>query len=93
MALTVPVVKKFDATARITAVSSGKSLAYGQADGVLKIDSNEFKISNVTGLYELTYGDLIVGTGEGIQIFRDGEEIRTLRQCALLSRKDIGPCL
>jgi len=77
MALTVPVVNKFDATARITAVSSGKSLAYGQSDGVLKIDSNEFKTPNVTGLYELTYGDLIVGTGEGIQIFRDGEEIKS----------------
>ena len=30
MALTVPVVSKFNATARITAVSSGINLAYGQ---------------------------------------------------------------
>ena len=75
MALTVPVVSKFDATARITAVSSGKYLAYGQSDGVLKIGTGEIKTSSITGLYEMPYGDLIVGTGEGIQIFRDGEEI------------------
>ena len=75
MALTVPVVSKFDATAKITAVSSGKNLSYGQSDGVLKIGSDEFKTPTITGLYELPYGDLIVGTGEGIQIYRDGEEI------------------
>lgn len=75
MALTVPVVTKFDATARITAVSSGKNLAYGQSDGVLKIGTYELKTSTITGLYEMPYGDLIVGTSEGIQIFRDGEEI------------------
>ncbi len=33
MALTVPVVNKFNATARITSVSSGINLAYGQVDG------------------------------------------------------------
>ena len=33
MALTVPVVSKFSATARITAVSSGINLSYGQVDG------------------------------------------------------------
>ena len=50
MALTVPVVSKFDATARITAVSSGKYLAYGQSDGVLKIGTSEIKTSSITGL-------------------------------------------
>lgn len=75
MALTVPVVSKFDATARITAVSSGKNLAYGQSDGVLKIGTKEFKTSTITGLFEFPYGDLIVGTSEGIQIIRDGEEL------------------
>ena len=45
MALTVPVVSRFKATARITAVSSGKTLAYGQADGRLVIGEDEFELS------------------------------------------------
>ena len=62
MALTVPVVSKFEATARVTAVSSGINLAYGQLDGRLVIGDNEFSLSQITGLFEFPYGDVIVGT-------------------------------
>ena len=41
MALTVPVLSKFHATARITAVSSGINLAYGQVDRRLVIGETE----------------------------------------------------
>ena len=75
MALTVPVVSKFDVTARVTAVSSGKNLSYGQSNGVLKIGSDEFNTPTISGLYEFPYGDLIVGNSEGILIYREGKEI------------------
>jgi len=75
MALTVPVVNKFSATARITAVSSGINLAYGQVDGRLVIGDDEVSISSITSMYEFPYGDLAVGTSESLQIFRDGKEI------------------
>ena len=75
MALTVPVVSKFDATARITAISSGINLAYGQVDGRLVIGKNELSLSPITCMYEFPFGDLIVGTSESLQIFRDGDEI------------------
>ena len=72
MALTVPVVSKFSATARITAVSSGINLSYGQVDGRLVIGENEISLSSITCMYEFPYGDLVVGTSESLQIFRDG---------------------
>ena len=75
MALTVPVVNKFNATARITSVSSGINLAYGQVDGRLVIGEKEITISPISSMYEFPYGDLMVGTSESLQIFRDGEEI------------------
>ena len=50
MALTVPVVSKFNATARITAVSSGINLAYGQVDGRLVIGEAEMSLSPITSL-------------------------------------------
>ena len=75
MALTVPVVSKFSATARITAVSSGINLSYGQVDGRLVIGENEISLSSITCMYEFPYGDLVVGTSESLQIFRDGKEI------------------
>ncbi len=77
MALTVPVVSKFEATARVTAVSSGINLAYGQQDGRLVIGDNEFSLSQITGLFEFPYGDIIVGTNESLLTFRDGEEINS----------------
>ena len=75
MALTVPVVNKFSATARITAISSGINLAYGQVDGRLVIGDDEISISSITSMYEFPYGDLAVGTSESLHIFRDGKEI------------------
>ena len=75
MALTVPVLSKFPATARITCVSSGINLAYGQVDGRLVIGEDEISLSQVNCMYELPYGDLLVGTTESLQIFRDGKEI------------------
>ncbi len=75
MALTVPVVNKFNATARITSVSSGINLAYGQVDGRLVIGEKEISISPISSMYEFPYGDLVVGTSESLQIFRDGDEI------------------
>ena len=75
MALTVPVVSKFNATARITAVSSGINLAYGQVDGRLVIGETEMSLSPISCMYEFPFGDLIVGTGESLQVFRDGKEI------------------
>ena len=75
MALTVPVLSKFPATARITSVSSGINLAFGQVDGRLVIGDDEISISQVNCMYEFPYGDLLVGTTESLQIFRDGKEI------------------
>jgi len=74
MALTVPVISRFKATARITAVSSGKTLAYGQADGRLVIGEDEFELSSVTSIFEFTYGEIIVGTSNGLYMYKDGEE-------------------
>ena len=75
MALTVPVLSKFPATARITSVSSGINLAYGQVDGRLVIGDDEISLSQINCMFELPYGDLVVGTTESLQIFRDGKEI------------------
>lgn len=75
MALTVPVLSKFPATARITSVSSGINLAYGQVDGRLVIGDDEISLSQINCMYEFPYGDLLVGTSESLQIFRDGKEI------------------
>lgn len=75
MALTVPVLSKFPATARITSVSSGINIAYGQVDGRLVIGDNEISLSQINCMYEFPYGDLLVGTTESLQVFRDGKEI------------------
>tara|TARA_B100000700_G_scaffold331074_1_gene461192 strand:+ start:389 stop:1864 length:1476 start_codon:yes stop_codon:yes gene_type:complete len=77
MALTVPVVSKFSATARVTAISSGINLAFGQADGRLVIGESEHSLSSITSMYEFPYGDLVVGTSESLQFFRDGNEINS----------------
>ncbi len=75
MALTVPVLSKFSATAKITSVSSGINIAYGQEDGKLVIGSDEISLSKINCMYEFPYGDLLVGTSESLQMFRDGKEI------------------
>ena len=75
MALTVPVVNKFSATARVTAVSSGINLAFGQEDGRLVIGEDELSLSPITSMFEFPFGDLVLGTNESLQIFRDGKEI------------------
>lgn len=77
MALTVPVVSRFDASAKIMAVSSGLNLSYGQEDGKLVIGGNEFSISPITSMYEFPYGDLLVGTSDTLITFRDGENINS----------------
>ena len=64
MALTVPVLSKFPATARITSVSSGINLAYGQVDGRLVIGDDEISLSQINCMYEFPYGDLLVGFAE-----------------------------
>lgn len=76
MALTVPVTSRLQSTARVTAVSSGSKIAFGQADGRLVIGDDEFKLSSVTCIFEFPYGDIIVGDSDGIYTYRDGEEIR-----------------
>lgn len=78
MALTVPVISKFSATARVTAVSSGINIAYGQIDGRLVIGEDEINISPITSIYEFPYGDIAVGTSESLQFFRDGKEISAI---------------
>jgi len=75
MALTVPVTSRLQSTARVTAVSSGSKVAFGQADGRLVIGDDEFKVSSVTSIFEFPYGDIIVGDGDGLRTYRDGEEI------------------
>jgi hypothetical protein len=76
MALTVPVISRLDATARVTAVSSGINQAFGQVDGRLVIGSDEFKLASITGIYEFPFGDVIVGNSDGLFTFRDGKEIQ-----------------
>ncbi len=78
MALTVPVLAKFSASARITCVSSGINLSYGQEDGRLTIGEQEISLSSINCIYEFPYGDLVVGTTESLHIFRDGEEISSI---------------
>tara|TARA_B100000212_G_scaffold9503_1_gene7033 strand:- start:2484 stop:3959 length:1476 start_codon:yes stop_codon:yes gene_type:complete len=78
MPLTVPIVSKFATTATITAVSSGINIAYGQSDGKLIVGQEEIILSPINCLYELPLGDLIVGTNESLQIFRDGKEISSI---------------
>ena len=75
MALTVPVTSRLQSTARVTAVSSGSKVAFGQADGRLVIGDDEFKLSSVTSIFEFPYGDIIVGDSDGLRTYRDGEEI------------------
>ena len=41
----------------------------------LVIGDDEILISQVNCMYEFPYGDLLVGTTESLQIFRDGKEI------------------
>ena len=77
MALTVPVTSKFNSSARITAVFSGNNLSYGQEDGLLTIGDAEFKYDTVNSLFEFSFGDVLVGTGESLVTIRDGEEIRS----------------
>ncbi len=77
MALTVPVISKFSATDRVTAISSGINLAFGQIDGRLVIGDNEMSLSPISSMYEFPYGDLVVGTSESLQFFRDGKEINS----------------
>ena len=92
MALTVPVISKFDASSRVTAVSSGKHLAFGQSNGRLKIDEDIFENPPITSLYEFPFGDLLVGSSEGLCIYRDGEKIKTIEHetgiDAIFGKKD-----
>ncbi len=74
MALTVPISSRLASTARVTAVSSGKSVSFGQVDGRLVIDSDEFELESVTGIYEFPFGDVIVGSSDGLYTYRDGEQ-------------------
>ncbi len=78
MALTVPVIDKFEATSRVTAVSSGQHLAFGQSNGRLTIDNDVFEISPITSIYEFPFGDVLVGSSDGLSIYRDGEEIKSI---------------
>ena len=76
MSLTVPVIEKIKTTANVSAVSSGKHVAFSQVDGLLNIDGNEISLPPITCIFEYSYGDLIVGTRDGIYTFRDGNELR-----------------
>ena len=78
MALTVPVINKFEASSRVTAVSSGQHLAFGQSNGRLTIGNDVFEISPITSIYEFPFGDVLVGSSDGLSIYRDGEEIKTI---------------
>ena len=66
--MTVPVLSKFPAIARITCVSSGIVPVYGQVDGRLVIGEDEISLSQIACMNSL--GDLLVGTAESLQIFR-----------------------
>tara|TARA_Y100000287_G_scaffold184293_1_gene184942 strand:+ start:1592 stop:3031 length:1440 start_codon:yes stop_codon:yes gene_type:complete len=75
MSLTVPVLSKFETTSDVSAVSSGKSICYAQIDGKLIIDGVEKQLPPVTSMFQTNFGDLIIGTRDGLHTFRDGEQI------------------
>ena len=76
MSLTVPVLSKFETTSDVSAVSSGKSICYAQIDGKLIIDGAEKQLPPITSMFQTNFGDLIIGTRDGLHIFRDGEQIK-----------------
>ena len=76
MSMTVPVLTKIETNSDVSAISSGKSICFAQRDGRLVIDEIEIKLPPITSLFQTNYGDVIVGTRDGLYTFRDGKEIR-----------------
>ena len=76
MSMTVPVLAKIETNSNVSAISSGKSICFAQRDGRLVIDEIEIKLPPITSLFQTNYGDVIVGTRDGLYTFRDGKEIR-----------------
>ena len=74
--LTVPVLKKFPTDAKVTALSSGLHLSYGQTNGGLVIGDAKFEISSITSMFEFPNGELIVGTTDSLHTYRNSEEIK-----------------
>ena len=74
--LTVPVLKKFPTDAKVTALSSGLNLSYGQTNGRLVIGDDKFEISSITSMFEFPNGDLLVGTTDSLHTYRNSEEIK-----------------
>ena len=76
MSMTVPVLSKLETTSDVAAICSGKHLAVAQVDGMLRIDDSEIILPPITSLFETQFGDLIVGSRDGLHIFREGEQIK-----------------
>jgi hypothetical protein len=76
MSMTVPVLAKIETNANVSAISSGKSICFAQADGRLMIDEIEINLPPITSLFQTNYGDVIVGTRDGLYTYREGKEIR-----------------
>ncbi len=74
MALTVPVIKKFDTTAKVTSVSSGVNLSFSQSDGKLVVGNEEIKIESITSIGEFSQGEILVGCADGLHCFIGIEE-------------------
>ena len=74
MALTVPVVKKFNTTGKVKAVSSGVNLVFGQYNGRLVIGDGEIEIAPITSVGEFSNGEILVGCEDGLHCFNGLEE-------------------
>ncbi|MDP6869270.1 MAG: hypothetical protein QGI21_00650 [Candidatus Poseidoniaceae archaeon] len=75
MSLTVPVVESFETTSRVTCVSSGVNLSFGQEDGTLVIGNDHLKLIGITDIAEFSCGDLLVACSDGLHCYRGVDEI------------------
>ena len=74
MALTVPVIKKFDTTAKVTSVSSGVNLSFSQSDGKFVVGKEEINIEPIPSIGEFSQGEILVGCADGLHCFKGIEE-------------------
>ncbi|MGB1588974.1 MAG: PKD domain-containing protein [Candidatus Poseidoniaceae archaeon] len=76
MSMTVPVLSKLETTSDVAAIFSGNHLSVAQVDGILRIDDLEINFPPLTSLFETQFGDIIVGSRDGLHIIREGEQIK-----------------
>ena len=76
MSMTVPVLSKLETTSDVAAIFSGNHLSIAQVDGILRIDDIEINLPPLTSLFETQFGDIIVGSRDGLHIIREGEQIK-----------------